>query len=156
LSRSVEPTTKGAKMKDKLRSVVLLLLLTSTLTEAAAGDCSNVNCDAVKSICFGLLDLDPVTCGIYYGCCYNKSELPVGDNDCRGNPCGPGCPSDLCIQSGVLQEGLTVGPAQIKTDVAPAACASGLLSVMVAKGTDGTVSYNWWNMGQGARGWQTL
>lgn len=146
-------------MKNTLRLIFSVFLVASALTEPASADgkCSNVNCDAVKTVCFATLDLDPVTCGIYYGCCYGQSDLPIGDNECRADPCGPGCPSDLCIQSQLpAQQGLTVGKPQITTNAAPGACASGVLSVMVAKGADGTVSYNWWNLGQGARGWQQL
>jgi hypothetical protein len=114
-------------------------------------------CDTAKAICFAALDLDPVTCGYYYGHCYKKdTSPPIGDNDCRNSPCGPGCPSDLCIGSGQL--GLTVPASQqqITSDAAPGAAASGNLSVLVAKRTNGNVAYNWWNLGQGLRGWQDL
>jgi hypothetical protein len=152
------PQNEWWNMKLALSTTIAVLLTMPALSEhaAAGAQCNNVNCNAVQTICFAALDLDPVTCGLYYGCCNKKSDLPIGDNECRGNPCGPGCPSDLCIQSGQLQQGLTVGRSEITTDAAPAACAAGVLSVMVAKSTDGTVFYNWWNMGQGARGWQQL
>ncbi len=140
--------------------VVLSAVLSPIQNASAAGQCVNVDCNSVQTICYALLDLDPVTCGVYYGCCYKKSDgLPIGDNDCRANPCGPGCPNDYCIQSGQvgpLQQGLTVGSPQITTNASPGASASGVLSVMVARRADGTVLYNWWNLGQGARGWQPL
>lgn len=66
---------------------------------APATNCSGVNCDAAQFFCFASLDLDPISCGLYYGCCQGQvSQAPTAD-DCRNNPCGPGCPSDLCIQS---------------------------------------------------------
>ncbi|SRR5713226_1589199 len=64
-----------------------------------SGGCDGVNCDAAQFFCFASLDLDPISCGLYYGCCQGQvSQAPTAD-DCRNNPCGPGCPSDLCIQS---------------------------------------------------------
>ncbi|WP_157650138.1 hypothetical protein [Burkholderia ubonensis] len=44
----------------------------------------------------------------------------------------------------------------ITTNVAPGATGAGMLSAIVAKGPDGVVSYNWWILGQGQRGWQQL
>jgi|KBSMisStaDraftv2_1062788.scaffolds.fasta_scaffold33316_2 hypothetical protein len=147
-------------LKNLLRFTVALSLFVSLTDMAIAdGKCTGVNCDAAQKICYATLDLDPISCGIYYGCCYgqpsDQPDLPHGDSECRNDPCGPGCPSDLCILSGQLQQALT-GQAQITTNVAPGACAAGVLSVLVAKGADGAVSYSWWNLGQGGHGWQQL
>jgi hypothetical protein len=120
----------------------------------ADGKCSNVDCDAAKTICIASLDLDPVTCGIYYGCCYGDTSLPIGDNDCRVEPCGPGCPTDLCITSGRF--GLTVEPTTITTNVAPSECSAGNLSVEVVANKEGRLFYNWWNIGLGGHGWKEL
>jgi hypothetical protein len=118
------------------------------------GKCDkSVNCDAAKTFCFAALDLDPINCGIYYGCCYGSSALPVGDSDCRNQPCGPGCPSDLCIQAG---SALTVGSLTITTDLALGAAAAGNLSVEVATDKQGHVLYNWWNLGKSGHGWSAL
>ena len=125
------------------------------------GKCnSSVNCDVVKTLCIASLDLDPVDCGVYYGCCYGDPSLPVGDSDCRNQPCGPGCPSDLCIQNpdegGPGRFGLTVASPTLTTNLAPGACATGTLSVEVAANQQGHIFYNWWNLKQGARGWVEL
>jgi hypothetical protein len=34
-----------------------------------AVDCSDVNCDSAQALCILSLDLDPISCGLYYGCC---------------------------------------------------------------------------------------
>jgi hypothetical protein len=34
-----------------------------------ADNCSSVNCDEARDFCYASLDLDPVSCGLYYGCC---------------------------------------------------------------------------------------
>ena len=32
-------------------------------------DCPGVNCEAARDFCFASFDLDPISCGLYYGCC---------------------------------------------------------------------------------------
>jgi hypothetical protein len=39
-----------------------------------ADNCSSVNCDTVRDFCFASLDLDPVSCGLYYGCCHGAGR----------------------------------------------------------------------------------
>jgi len=51
---------------------------------------------------------------------------------------------------------LSTGKLSIKSNTAPAIASAGVLTVLVAKEPDGAVSYNWWNAGQGARGWFSL
>ena len=69
-------------------------------TIVPAATCDYVNCDWAQASCFGSLDLDPFTCGLYYGCCYGKPSEPVaGTSDCRSRPCDPGCPWEGCIPS---------------------------------------------------------
>jgi len=146
-------------MTTRITHYLTIILLASLVLARDAfadgnGKCSSaVNCDAAKTFCFAALDLDPINCGIYYGCCYGAPSLPIGDPDCRNQPCGPGCPSDLCIQSG---QALTVGSPTIKTDLALGASAVGNLSVEVATDRQRRVLYNWWNLGQGAHGWSAL
>ena len=66
--------------------------------------CAGVNCDWARTTCFGSLDLDPISCGLYYGCCQGAGT--ISGSDCRANPCDPGCPADLCLVS----LGLTISP----------------------------------------------
>ncbi len=148
--------TMTARITHYLTIILLAsLVLTRDAFADGNGKCSSaVNCDAAKTFCFAALDLDPINCGIYYGCCYGSPSLPIGDPDCRNQPCGPGCPSDLCIQSGPGGQGLTVGLPTITTDLGLGASAAGNLSVEVATDRQGHVFYNWWNLGQGAHGWK--
>ena len=69
-----------------------------------AATCDNVNCDAALATC--ILLFNPVSCGLYSSCCLGgPSFQTVGDPDCRNEPCAPGCPADMCIQS--MQQGLS-------------------------------------------------
>jgi hypothetical protein len=66
----------------------------------------NLDCGMLQAVCFFSLDADPLTCGLYYGCC--KGGVQIGDV-CRNNPCAPGCPAELagdCRNPG-MQWGLT-------------------------------------------------
>src|SRR5262249_296537 len=88
----------------------LLCGLAAALWTPSASADGNGKCNptpdshSAQAICFATLDLDPISCGIYYGCCYGDPSPPIGDPDCRNMPCAPGCPSDICIQSGGLTQ----------------------------------------------------
>lgn len=147
------------------RSVGIAALLGVALWGSSAladgnGKCNPTpNCDAAKTFCFGSLDLDPITCGVYYGCCYGDPSPPIGDPDCRNQPCGPGCPSDLCAQGdpgGPGSFGLTQGSSAFSTDLAVGAAATGNLTVEIGADRQGRIFYNWWNLGQGGHGWREL
>ncbi len=146
-------------------SALLILVTSLWIPTASAGDqCSGITdstCNTVQNVCYSTLDLDPVSCGVFYGCCYKKSNSGDNGDVCRNNPCAGGCPTDQCLISmGVppssQSQGLTVGPTSMTTNVAPGASAAGMVTTTVAKAADGTVSYNWWLLGQGQRGWQQL
>ena len=108
------------------------------------------SCSAAQAACFAALDLDPVSCSFYYTRCYKKGG-PAVSTDCS-DPCAPGCPGNIC------PEALTIpmSQQQIVSDTAPALATSGVLSVLVAKRTDGTLTYTWWNLGEGSRPWSNL
>lgn len=75
-------------------------------TIVPAADCPpGVDCGWAQFFCFASLDLDPVSCGLYYGCCQGAGKTGETGDVCRNNPCAAGCPSDLCIQS--LQSALS-------------------------------------------------
>lgn len=144
-------------MRAYRHAVLLLAVCTWPCAVLAEGSCPGVKCSIVQSACYGAADLEPITCGLYYGCCYKKTDdLPVGDNDCRNSPCGPGCPNDVCISSGQLQQGLTVGEAPPSTRSSVALASAGILTVELAVQADSSVSYTWWNLGQASRSWQSL
>jgi hypothetical protein len=129
------------------------LLFTSFQPAMAGNTCSSVNCGDVQEVCYAALDLDPVSCGLYYGCHCNESARTSSDS-CGDDPCAPGCASENCSLSAQLA--LSTGKPSIKSNTAPAVASAGVLTVLVAKEQDGSVSYNWWNAGQGARGWFSL
>ena len=66
----------------------------SVITANGGPFCANVNCDAAWATC--VLLFNPVSCDMVKECCVDGYVEP----DCRNNPCGPGCPNDLCITSG--------------------------------------------------------
>src|SRR5260370_25322713 len=68
-----------------------------------AVDCSSVDCNAALGFCIASFDLDPVSCGLYYGCCHGAG-MTGGD---LGGP-QPDIPpsSSLPLTSG----GVVVGP----------------------------------------------
>lgn len=119
----------------------------------ADGTCASIDCGNVKEACFATLDLDPVTCGLYYGCHCNNTAR-VESASCPSDPCGPGCPNENCDLSAVLS--LSTGKPQIKSNAAPGLSSAGYLTVLLAKDSTGAISYNWWNSGQGGRGWTSL
>lgn len=43
-----------------------------------AVDCSGVDCDAAQFFCYLSLDLDPVSCGLFYGCCQGAGKTGNG------------------------------------------------------------------------------
>lgn len=127
----------------------------------AGGRCRvAVDCNAAQKACEFFGGQEFISCGVWYGCCEVRSPgLDPRDNlaiQCRTSPCGPGCPSDTCIGSGQL--GLTNGSVRepVTTRLALGVASFGILTVEVARKDDGSVAYNWWNLGQGSRGWQPL
>jgi hypothetical protein len=140
-------------MVKKLRRIAFLsiLLQACCLAVAFAGTCSTIDCGHVKDVCFASLDLDPVTCGLYYGCHCN-STAHTESGPCDSEPCGAGCSSDACSYSAKLR----VGAAEITTDFGPALSSATNLTVAVAVQRDKSVVYDWWNLGQGDRGWLPL
>jgi hypothetical protein len=68
-----------------------------------AVDCSSVNCDQALGFCIASLDLDPISCGLYYGCCRGAGQT---GGDLSGPQ--PDIPpsSSLPLTAG----GVTVGP----------------------------------------------
>ena len=121
--------------------LAVLLACCGLAHEAAAdGKCANVDCNAVQKICYATLDLDPVTCGLYYGCCYGQNEKPSSELE-------PPEPADSA---------LTVGPAEIVTATAPSGASAKKTCVILAADKNGRVFYNWWKTGQGGHGWKEL
>ena len=146
-------------MRHALLSALVFLSASGWSSSSSAG-CAGVTptmCFAVRDICYATLDIEPISCGVWYGCC-DKQTPGTGDlaDICRQNPCSSSCPLSSCMSGlvGTSSQGLTVGQATLSTNVAPTATAAGMLSAIVAKGNDGSVSYNWWALGQGQRGWQ--
>lgn len=132
---------------------VVLAGALSAPSALADGKCNPTpDCNTVQSICFASLDLDPISCGMYYGCCYGDKSPPVGDNDCRNSPCGPGCPSDTCV----LNQGLSSPPPTLAPNLAVGAAGSNKFAVEVATDTQGRIYYDWWNLGQGGHGFREL
>jgi hypothetical protein len=143
-----------ASRASLLRTVVALTGVFWATSAAADGNgkCHpQPDCNTVQTICYASLDLDPITCGMYYGCCYGNEGPPVGDHDCRNSQCDPGCPSDICAQS----SGLTIG-STFSTDLAVGAAGSTKFAVEAGTDKQGHIFYNWWNLGQGARGWREI
>lgn len=146
---------QGTRGKGLLQWTVALAAALSAPSAFADGNgkCNPTpDCNTVQSICYGSLDLDPISCGMYYGCCYGDKSPPVGDNDCRNSPCGPGCPSDVCVQN----QGLSAPPPTLAPNLAVAAAGSTKFAVEVAADTQGRIYYDWWNLGQGSRGFREL
>lgn len=111
-------------------------------------------CDSAKDVCFALLDLDPISCGYYYGHCKANAQTSLGPDSCTGDPCGPGCPSENC--SGFSAKLPVTNEPPFTTMLAPAAATSGNLTVLAAIRPTGVVSYSWWNLGQARRAWTDL
>jgi hypothetical protein len=59
-----------------------------------------LNCDAVLVACGFSLGTDPFTCLLYALCCHGAGRAGDPGDVCRNNPCAPGCPPELCYQSG--------------------------------------------------------
>jgi hypothetical protein len=56
--RAEVPPGRGAKTGEVLTAV----------------GCSGVDCEAARDFCFAALDLDPISCGLYYGCCHGAGQ----------------------------------------------------------------------------------
>jgi hypothetical protein len=152
------------------RAILGLLSIAATAASVAGNQCKGITssaCTAAEAGCIASVDLDPISCGVYYGCCDSGSNtstsvttLPtcsaITDPSCQ-NPSDPvqwpddpsssfGDSSAATSYSGVKE--ITMGSGY------PSGASSGTIVVEAAVDVQQHIFYNWWIQGGAARGWR--
>ncbi len=68
-----------------------------------ASGCPGVNCEWAQAFCIGSLSLDPISCGLYYGCCQGAGQT-------GGEVSGPQPDIPPSSNFPLTAGGVTVGP----------------------------------------------